>query len=45
MVFSHRGLYWRMVIIVKQLGSSWKELSGYQLPADDPAVAGSGSVA
>lgn len=43
--FVHHELYWRMVSVVKQLGSSWKELSGYQLPADDSSVAISGSVA
>lgn len=41
----HHELYWRMLSIVKQLGPSWKELSGYQLPADDSTVAVSGSVA
>lgn len=45
MGFFHCELYWRMVSTVKQLGSSWKKLSGYQLPADDSTVAVSGSVA
>lgn len=43
-VFFPPELSWTMVSTVKQLGSSWKNLSGFQLAADASMVAAIGTV-